>query len=50
MKDIIIVCDTLCLGVVLLVSSPVMRVSLPWLIRLPGREFMTNEFLLEGLP
>lgn len=33
----------------LLVSSPVIRVSLPWLMRLPKRGFMTTEFLLEGL-
>lgn len=33
----------------LLVSSPAMRVSLLWLMRLPHRELMTTELLLEDL-
>lgn len=33
----------------LLVFSLVIRVNLPWLLELPGREFMTVDFLLEDL-
>lgn len=32
-----------------LVFSSVVRVNLPWLTKIPSREFMTNEFLLEDL-
>lgn len=27
----------------------VIRFTLPWLMKLPGREFMTTELLLEGV-
>ena len=33
----------------LLVSSSVVRVNLPWLMKIPSWEFMTIEFLLEDL-
>lgn len=45
-----IVCDKVCrVWCGLLVSSPVTRVNLPWLMKLPRRGFMTIEFLLEDL-
>ena len=38
----VLVCDKVCLGVVSTSSfPPVTRVHLPWLMKLPGRGFMT---------
>lgn len=44
-------CDKVCLGAMLtiLVSSPVTRVSLLWLMKLQWRRYMTNKFILEDL-
>ena len=46
----VVVGDTVCLPVMsFLVSTPVMRVSPPWLMKPLGRGLMTTELLWEAL-
>lgn len=41
--------DKVCLWHKLLVSSPVIRINLPWLMKLLGRRSMTVELFLKDL-